>query len=151
MISQDHREIYITIAEYDSQYEEFLQPTAPPVRQPVFVQSGGYAGPSKVSRPPTPANLSTSTSASSQSIRPPPKKSVTGTPLKSMRDAVAKLTLTGTKTTSGPESSTTTSASGGTGGFLVMRSFGPWDITQPQDLGNVCKALIALTLHLSQF
>lgn len=126
MISQDHVEVYIIIAEYDREYEHYLEGTASTPEGSILQESSSASPMKKLlakfrgHRKGTAAGIAVQTEGRSEGPTSNPEQSTRPTPE-------------------------------GTNGFLMMNSYGPWDITQREDLGNLCHVVIALSLYLSRF
>lgn len=159
MISQDHSEVYINIAEYDKAYERYLEGnTSPP---PSRLQSNliSRLG-SGAQSAPQPSRPFTNAAQAPLNVPPasPPPASAAKSPLKRIVKAMTPKPSKAErkKTKPKPDVSWMAMAPGpprarDTAGFLVMRSYGPWTTTQPDDMGHLCHVLIALSLRLSRF
>lgn len=148
-------------------YEHFLEGITLPISRPKTALTSkvrlGVQHPTRSSRPITPPSQTPaapqSPPGSASSSRPrqaPPVNTLKPSALKRIVKSMTPKKSTSGKEEKLKEAISVAPAEGpprprDTAGFLVMRSFGPWTMTQPDDVGNLCQVLIALSLHLSQF
>lgn len=159
MISQDHLEVFINIAEYDQEYEKYLtdgpRPPTPPKFDLTIRPGAPHSQDAGAAQPPRPATPALSGKASSSGGAPDtPSRS---TP-KKLADKFKRIARRGGKkedtakdnNSKAPPDQIPQDGSRLAPGFLTMESYGPWSVNNHADLQNLCQVLIALSLYLSK-
>ncbi|KAI1122600.1 hypothetical protein F5Y10DRAFT_253746 [Nemania abortiva] len=151
IISQDHEEVYITIAEYDNEYQQFISGRSQLTSRP----PAAAAGLSTPSKPPRTGTRSTSitTTGNTGGLPVPvtPRRPIKPTRRRGRNKESTMANFLRDKTGAQANTASGLKSSRGTEeGFLVMSSYGPWSMRSSRDLQYLCRDLMALSLYLSR-